>query len=246
MLRHTLAARFSDAQCGFKAIRREVAARLLPLVEDNGWFFDTELLVLAERSGLRIHEVPVDWVDDPDSRVHIVSTAMADIRGVGRLARSFATGRLPLHDLRAQLGRAPLEPATPGLPAGLSRQVVRFGAVGLLSTLLYVPLFLALRDPLGPQGANLATLLLTAIANTAMNRRFTFGISGWHRLTLHQAQGLLVFAVALALTSGALATLHAVSSSPGRAVELALLVATALAAALLRFLLLRRWVFRRA
>src|SRR5581483_486053 len=111
MLRHTLSARFSDAQCGFKAIRRDIAMHLLPLVQDEEWFFDTELLVLAERSGLRIHEVPVDWVDDPDSRVHIVSTAMADLRGIARLAGAFATGRLPVHDLRAQLGRAPLEPA---------------------------------------------------------------------------------------------------------------------------------------
>ncbi|WP_143664651.1 dolichyl-phosphate beta-glucosyltransferase, partial [Streptomyces sp. NRRL B-24572] len=69
ILRSSLAARFSDAQCGFKAIRREVAERLLPMVEDTGWFFDTEMLVLAERAGLRIHEVPVDWVDDPDSTV---------------------------------------------------------------------------------------------------------------------------------------------------------------------------------
>ena len=73
LLRGTLAARFSDAQCGFKAIRADVAERLLPLVQDTGWFFDTELLVLAERAGLRIHEVPVDWVDDPDSRVDIVA-----------------------------------------------------------------------------------------------------------------------------------------------------------------------------
>ena len=72
ILRGSLSTRFSDAQCGFKAIRREVAERLLPLVEDTGWFFDTELLVLAERAGLRIHEVPVDWVDDPDSRVDLV------------------------------------------------------------------------------------------------------------------------------------------------------------------------------
>ena len=67
--------RLLDAQCGFKAIRADVAERLLPHVEDTGWFFDTELLVLAERSGLRIHEVPVDWVDDLDSRVDIVATA---------------------------------------------------------------------------------------------------------------------------------------------------------------------------
>ncbi|MBB2945258.1 glycosyltransferase involved in cell wall biosynthesis [Actinoplanes lutulentus] len=71
LLRGTLAARFSDAQCGFKAIRADVASRLLPMVEDTGWFFDTEMLVLAEKAGLRIHEVPVDRVDDPDSRVWV-------------------------------------------------------------------------------------------------------------------------------------------------------------------------------
>jgi putative flippase GtrA len=85
LLRHGLRARFSDAQCGFKAIRADAARRLLPRVEDQGWFFDTELLVLAQREGMRIHEVAVDWVDDPDSRVDIVSTAVTDLRGVVRL-----------------------------------------------------------------------------------------------------------------------------------------------------------------
>jgi glycosyltransferase involved in cell wall biosynthesis len=85
ILRTLLRARFSDAQCGFKAVRTDVARRLLPAVVDQGWFFDTELLVLAQRQGLRIHEVPVDWVDDPDSRVDIVPTAMGDLRGVARL-----------------------------------------------------------------------------------------------------------------------------------------------------------------
>ena len=105
LLRSTLRARFTDAQCGFKAIRRPVAQALLPLVEDDTWFFDTELLVLAERSGLRIHEVPVDWVDDPDSRVDIVPTALDDLRGIVRLIRSLVTRRLPLGTLRAQFGR---------------------------------------------------------------------------------------------------------------------------------------------
>ena len=86
ILRLALRARFSDAQCGFKAVRRDVAEQLLRDVRDDGWFFDTELLVLAQRRGLRIHEVPVDWVDDPDSRVDIVRTAVDDLRGVGRLA----------------------------------------------------------------------------------------------------------------------------------------------------------------
>ena len=90
LLHGTLGARFSDAQCGFKAIRADRRAQLLPLVADSGWFFDTELLVLAERAGLRIHEVPVDWVDDPDSRVDIVATALADLRGI--LARPCRDG----------------------------------------------------------------------------------------------------------------------------------------------------------
>ena len=110
ILRSTLFTRFSDAQCGFKAMRAEVARKLLPLVEDTGWFFDTELLVLAERAGLRIHEVPVDWVDDPDSRVDILATAVADLKGVARVGRALATGRLPLAEIRTQLGRNPLQP----------------------------------------------------------------------------------------------------------------------------------------
>src|ERR1044072_2985548 len=88
ILRLTLGARFSDAQCGFKAMRPSAARRLLPDVRDDAWFFDTELLMLAQREGLRIHEVPVDWVDDPDSRVDIVRTALDDLRGIARLLAS--------------------------------------------------------------------------------------------------------------------------------------------------------------
>src|SRR5215216_5081832 len=84
ILRTVLRARFSDAQCGFKAVRTAALRGLIDDVRDDGWFFDTELLVLAQRRGLRIHEVPVDWVDDPDSRVKIVRTAVEDLRG-GRL-----------------------------------------------------------------------------------------------------------------------------------------------------------------
>ena len=134
LLRGTLQTGFTDAQCGFKAIRADVARRLLPLVEDTGWFFDTELLVLAERAGLRIHEVPVDWVDDPDSRVDIVATALADLRGIWRVGRALGSGALPVAELRAQLGRAPLAPSVPGVPTAMPRQLVRFAAIGVAST----------------------------------------------------------------------------------------------------------------
>ena len=93
VLHLALRAHFSDAQCGFKAIRAGAAAELLPLVQDGAWFFDTELLVLAQRRGLRIHEVPVDWVEEGDSRVDIVPTALADLRGIVRLLWDRPSGR---------------------------------------------------------------------------------------------------------------------------------------------------------
>jgi putative flippase GtrA len=244
LLRGTLSTRFSDAQCGFKAIRADVAARLLPLVEDTGWFFDTELLVLAERVGLRLHEVPVDWVDDPDSRVDIVSTAIADLRGIARVGRSLAGRRLPVGELRAQLGRAPLEPTGDGLPSALTRQLVRFAAVGVASTLAYLALFVLLAPGLGAQAANLLALLVTAVANTATNRRFTFGVRGRAKRATHQAQGLAVFTLGLGLTSGSLALVHS-SGIHSRTAEAVVLVSANLLATLLRFLLLRAWVFGR-
>ncbi|MEW2483826.1 bifunctional glycosyltransferase family 2/GtrA family protein [Mycobacterium sp. NPDC049093] len=242
ILKSTLAARFSDAQCGFKAIRADVARELLPHVADTGWFFDTELLVLAERSGLRIHEVPVDWVDDPDSRVDIVATAAADLKGIGRLLRGFANGSIPVNTIAAQLGSSRISAA----PGSLLRQAVRFGAVGVVSTLAYLLLFTALRAGVGAQAANLIALLVTAVGNTAANRRFTFGIAGSGNVTRHHLEGLTVFGVALAITSGSLGLLHVVAPVPHRGVELAVLVAANLLATVVRFVLLRGWVFHPA
>ncbi|WP_369194096.1 glycosyltransferase [Streptomyces djakartensis] len=238
LLRGTLAVGFSDAQCGFKAVRRDVAERLLPLVEDREWFFDTELLVIAERAGLRIHEVPVDWVDDPDSRVHIVSTALADLRGMARLGRALACGRLPLSALSRSGGDLAGK-----LPAGLARQAVRFAAVGLASTLCHLLLYTALRPAAGAQTANALALLASAIANTAANRRLTFGVRGRGGALRHHLKGLVAFVVGLALTSGSLAVLHRVAPGSGHRAELVTLIAANLAATLLRFLLLRAWVF---
>jgi hypothetical protein len=87
LLHAVLHTQFRDAQCGFKAIRAEVARELLPAVRDQGWFFDTELLVVAQRAGLRIHELPVEWIEDPDSRVNVPRTVLSDLRGVLRMLR---------------------------------------------------------------------------------------------------------------------------------------------------------------
>ncbi|MEU6404082.1 bifunctional glycosyltransferase family 2/GtrA family protein [Streptomyces sp. NPDC046985] len=243
LLRGSLHARFSDAQCGFKAIRREVAQALLPLVEDTGWFFDTEMLVLAERAGLRIHEVPVDWVDDPDSTVHIVRTATEDLKGVWRIGRALATGSLPLDRLGRPFGDDPRDREIRDVPRGLARQLVGFCVVGALSTLCYLLLYGLFRQFGGSQAANALALLVSAVANTAANRRLTFGVRGRSGAVRHQAQGLVVFGIGLMLTSGSLAALNAATSSPARSTELAVLIAANLAATVLRFLLFRAWVF---
>ncbi|MFD5428564.1 glycosyltransferase [Streptomyces sp. NPDC127084] len=243
ILRRSLSARFSDAQCGFKAIRREVAQVLLPLIQDTNWFFDTEMLVLAERAGLRIHEVPVDWVDDPDSTVNIVKTATEDLKGVWRVGKALATGKLPLHRLRRPFGDDPRDAELPGVPKGLARQLLGFCVVGALSTAFYLLLYTLFRLGMGAQAANAFALLVSAVANTAANRRLTFGVRGRDRALRHQAQGMLVFAIGLLLTSGSLAALDAAGGRASHAAELTVLIVANLAATIVRFLLLRTWVF---
>ena len=249
LLRAAFGARFSDAQCGFKAIRADVARQLLPHTLDNAWFFDTELLVLAEKCGLRVHEVPVDWTDDPDSSVDIVQTALADLRGMARLSRDLVSGRIPVPDLRAALARGPLPAASRAQeqsPGGsLFGQLVRFGSIGVASTLAYLAIFLLCRGFMDPQLANFLALLTTAVANTAANRRFTFGIQGSSQAARHHFEGLLVFGIGLALTSGALALVHAASgAAPDRWLELLTVTAANLAATAVKFLLFRLVVFR--
>ena len=244
LLHATLGTGFSDAQCGFKAVRADAARLLLPLTVDTGWFFDTELLVLAVRAGLRIHEVPVDWIDDPDSRVAIVPTALADLRGIARLGIALARGTITVPVLRG--------PAPPGLRPGgrpgrygqLASQLARFIVVGVASTVAYVLLYLLLRGVLAAQAANALSLLITAVANTAANRRLTFGIRGRAHAARHQLRGLIAFGIGLAVTSGALAALQAVTARPGRAAEVAVLVTANLVATVVRFALYRSWVFR--
>jgi putative flippase GtrA len=213
ILRAMLRARFTDAQCGFKAVRADVVHELLDAVQDESWFFDTELLIAAQRRGMRIHEVPVDWVDDPDSRVDIVSTAVADLRGVARLAMAIP--------------------------------VARFVAIGGVSTLAYALLFLVLAGAVGSAVASAVALAVTAIGNTAANRRLTFGIRGRDGLARQQAAGFLLFVLALGLTNGALSVLHDLDAHAPHLLEAAVLVLATLAATVTRYVALSSWVFRR-
>ena len=145
LLRTLMGARFSDAQCGFKAIRRDQARALLPLTQDTGWFFDTELLVLAERAGLRIHEIPVDWVRRPGLARRHHRHRLADLRGMARLGVGFARGSIQVPQLRGPVragGRHARD---------LLLQIARFTVIGVASTIAYVVLFLLLRTIMSAQ-----------------------------------------------------------------------------------------------
>ena len=219
ILRTVLATRVRDAQCGFKAVRAGVAQRLVPAIKDDGWFFDTELLLLAERNGLRIHEVPVDWIDDADSRVHVLSTAIGDLRGTLRMAYRFATGR----------GRVDLGPvARRPLSADFGRRFVSFSLIGLVSTSVSLALFLSTRDPFGPIAANVVAVTATFVANAWANARYTERRARprWTRAFLFYGGSLLSTSLALALIDAA---------TPSRGAQVAVLVATWSLAAVARF-----------
>jgi glycosyltransferase involved in cell wall biosynthesis len=232
LLRLVFAVRFRDAQCGFKGVRTDVVKLLLPAVEDEAWFFDTELLLLAEHNGLRIHEVPVDWIDDPDSRVDVRSTALADLAGIWRMAVRFLRGRG-----NVDLGEHERRP----LGDDFGRQTVTFVLIGIVSTTISLLIFLALRSDVGAIWANALAFTATALGNNWANRRFTFRRRGdddrwWRYLT-----SFAVYLISLLVTTLALA---AVEGDPSR--ELLMLALTWTGAAVLRFVVLRGWVYRRS
>jgi len=212
---------FTDAQCGFKAITAVAARRLIPAVEDQAWFFDTELLVLAQRAGMRIHEVPVDWIDDPDSRVDIARTAVEDLRGI----------------LRLRFG---------ALAVALSRQVLTFASIGIASTIAYAIVYALLRVFASPAIANVLALVMTSLANTAANRHFTFGVRARSGFWQDQLAGMGALGVAIAITTAAIAVLHVTAPHAGVAAEIAVLTGANAAATITRFYLLRVWFERRA
>jgi glycosyltransferase involved in cell wall biosynthesis len=131
LLRLTNGARFSDAQCGFKAARTSVVQLLLPHVVDDAWFFDTELLLLAEHNGLRVHEVAVDWVEDADSRVKLVKAATGNFGSLARFTLNKASGR-------ARIAGLPLRPALrsihPDAVLAPARRTIRPRLTVLLAT----------------------------------------------------------------------------------------------------------------
>ncbi len=226
LLKLALRGRFSDAQCGFKALRRDAAERLLPLVEDNEWFFDTELLVTAQRLGLRIGEVPVDWVDDPDSRVNIVSTATDDLRGVWRMLvrRPEGLRRVRSNEVAAD-------------------QLLRFAGVGVVSTLGYLFLFVAWRPLVGPFAANAVAMAIATLFNTAVHRELSRTTDGQTRRGRLFAVAGALYLVSLGLTTLGLVVAQWIAPSALIPELVAITVANGIAAAF-RFAVLRAWIFR--
>ncbi|MBV9315461.1 MAG: bifunctional glycosyltransferase family 2/GtrA family protein [Pseudonocardia sp.] len=244
LIRLAHGARFSDAQCGFKAARAEVIRPLLGHVHDGAWFFDTELLLLAEYNGLRVHEVPVDWVEDVDSRVQVWRTAWDDIRGLVRVARAKASGAATVPNLPRRPDPRPSHPDAmlAQRDPGLLWQVLLFGVIGLVSTVATALLYALMRTWVSPLVANLIALTATTLLNTEANRKLTFAGAGGSSRRVH-LQGLLVFALYYALTSGALLGLLWLVPRPSRLLEVAVLLATSAIGTAGRFALLRSWVF---
>jgi putative flippase GtrA len=246
LIRLSHGARFSDAQCGFKAARAEVIRPLLQRIEDDSWFFDTELLLLAEHNGLRVHEVPVDWVEDTDTRVHVASTAMDDIRGLVRVARNKASGSAKVEDLPRRPEPAPIHPdavVAQRRETGLLWQVLCFGLIGAASTVATLLLYAGFRTWWPYWVANFVALTITTLLNTEANRRLTF-IGRKRPSGRVHLQGLVVFALYYAFTSGALFLLDALEPRHTAALELVVLLAASLVGTAGRFVLLRIWVFR--
>ncbi len=238
-------ASFSDAQCGFKAARAEVIRPLLAVTIDDDWFFDTELLLLAEHNGLRIHEVPVDWVEDLDSRVALGATAWHDLCGLLRMARAKARGTATVTGLPQRPAPRAAHPDAVLAPRRSTRatwQAISFAVIGLLSTLATVALYALGREWWSPLGANLVALIVTTMLNTEANRRFTFAGTGRSPVRVH-TQAALVFLGYYALTSLALLALISLVPEPSRALEVAVLLGASVLGTVGRFLLLRGWVF---
>lgn len=139
----------------------------------------------------------------------------------------------------AQPAGGTLAGVTARLRAGLGREVATFAVIGVLSTAAYAVLYLALRSALGATAANAAALVITAVANTAANRRLTFGVRDGRSMLRDQLGGLVALAVALGITTASVSLLGAFAPGAGRLVELAVLVVANLVATAARFVLLR-------
>jgi len=233
LLRTVLRSAVTDVTCGFKAVKRDTVMALLPLIDDDGWFFDTELLLIAQRNRLRIHEVPVDWVDDADSRVDITRTAIGDLQGVWRLIRVLSAGRGHAH---------PLPPGSTA-PSVSSSELTRFAGVGMVSTVTYLILFASLLAALGPFVGNVLALAISVLSNTVAHAIFTLRPATGVRWRNAVVGGATILVVNGLLTSAVLWVSRAAQATSAIDLVTAVFLGSVVAA-LVRFILLHAWSFR--
>jgi glycosyltransferase involved in cell wall biosynthesis len=179
LLKFFMAADFKDAQCGFKAIRRDVFEKLAPNIKDKEWFFDTELLLQSEYNKYRMLELPVVWVDDPDSKVKLARTVRADLKGMARVYRK-EKPYAPFHRLFS------------------------FGVIGLITTVGYGVMYYLLTRVLHPQLAILLTLSAMTLINVSLNRHFTYRKTTSADISIHYIVGVTAFLLSWAISGGGL------------------------------------------
>jgi putative flippase GtrA len=181
-----------------------------------------------------------------DSRVDVADTAWHDIRGLLRMVRTKAAGKARIAGLPERPRPQPQhpDPVLGRQENPLFSQLLSFGVIGTLSLAVHLGLYLVLREWFPLLAANLGALVIATLFNTEANRRFTFAARHEPTGRVH-VQGLVVFALYYALTSGALLLLHGLVPDASRGLELVVLAGSSLAGSVGRFLLLRNWVFRR-
>ncbi|MEV7003987.1 glycosyltransferase [Streptomyces sp. NPDC093982] len=246
MIRFTHGTTFTDGQCGFKAARTEVIRPLLEATQDDGFFFDTELLILADYNGLRVHEVAVDWVEDLDSRVDLARTSLRNISGLWRMARLKASG-----DANVSLPPRPV-PTAEHPDAVLARErrgiltweVGCFLVIGIASTAGHALLYWLLRSWWSPLFANLLAQTTLTIVNTEANRRLTFRGSRTGTTRAHTG-GIILFAFSYLATTCAVAAYRALTPSPSRLSEVVVLSIACCLVTIIRFAAMKYAVFVR-
>lgn len=229
----TLGTGVRDTQCGFKAVRADVARLLLPAVKDNAWFFDTELLVLAERLGLRIAELPVDWTGSPDAPAGGRPLRRHHLRGMWRLAKP-----LWLRRVNVELGGS----VPRRRPVGKGHAVFRFLRIAMCCAALYLAVFLALQPAVGAYWANGLTLTVVTLVCGGANRRYGHGSRAYVTSRYRWVKTTAGFVGSLAGTTAVLKILFLSSIKPSLTVQAT--VATLIAALVISIRL--SFVFERA
>lgn len=246
LIRLTQRTKFSDSQCGFKAARTATIRPLLAITRDDGFFFDTEFLILADYNGLRVHEVAVDWVEDLDSRVNVARTSLKNLSGLWRMVRLKTSGgaTVPIPRRPAPTAEHPDAVLARERRGLITWELGCFLAIGLASTIGHGLIYWVLRMWWSPLLANLVAQITLTILNTEANRRLTFRNS-FTGLTRAHVGGFILFVLGYLVTVGAVAEYRELASSPSRLTEAVILAVACGLLTVVRFGVMKFRIFAR-